>query len=193
MAKVSAIILGAGLSRRMGKENKLFLPIDGKPMIEWVIERVVASSATEIILVGSALSMGLLKKYEGMGIKLVENLHYQSGMTSSIQEGLTTASGDGYMICLGDQPAIMTSTYNSLIESFHNKPTSVVLPFFEGKKGNPVIFPKAIRGEILNHTEPEGCKQIIHENQHQVLKVKTEDPGILMDVDTRADYESQIK
>lgn len=161
-------------------------------MIEWVIERVAASKADEIILVGSELSMGRLLQFEDSKIKVVENPNYQSGMTSSIQEGVKTASGNGYMICLGDQPSIQTNTYDKLIESFKGNEELIILPFCQGQKGNPAIFPKSYREAILAHPEPEGCKAIIQENLEQSIKVDVDDPGILMDVDTREDYETQV-
>jgi len=174
----------------MGKENKLFLPINGKPMIEWVIERVQASWVDEIVLVGSELSMERLVAFENDRIKVVDNPRYESGMTSSIQAGVEVAKGAGFMICLGDQPNIETSTYDQLMDSFRANPDSIILPFFQGKKGNPVIFPATYREAVLAHPEPEGCKGIIQQNQEQVVKTDVTDTGVLMDVDTRGDYEA---
>jgi len=188
MAKVSAIILGAGLSKRMGTANKLFLPVREKPMIEWVIENVKASTADEIILVGSELSMDRLTRFEDEKIRVVENLHYKTGMTSSIQAGVEAARLDGYLICQGDQPYIQTSTYDQLIQSFQLNPTSIILPFFRGKRGNPVIFSKHYREEILAHREPNGCRTIIQKNSNCIIHVEVDDHGVLIDVDTREDY-----
>ena len=188
MAKLSAIILGAGLSRRMGDDNKLFLPIKGKPMIEWVIEKVKNSRIDEIILVGSELSMNQLIRFEDSRMKIVENIHYLSGMTSSIQAGVKEATGDGYMICLGDQPTIEISTYDQLIVGFESTPHSIIIPYYGGRKGNPVVLPGKYRAAILTHSKPEGCKEIIQKNRDYVIEVATDDPGILMDVDTKEDY-----
>ena len=188
MARISAIILGAGLSQRMGKENKLFLTINGKPMIEWVIESVTASSVSEVIIVGSELSMDKLEKWKSASVKVVENKKYKSGMTSSIQTGVNSANGDGYMICLGDQPNIQTSTYDQLIKAFNAHENKIVLPFFEGRKGNPSIFPSQFRGDILQHKDPEGCRAIIQGNKSKIYKVEVSDPGVLMDIDTPQDY-----
>ena len=192
MAKVSAIILGAGLSRRMGEENKLFLPIGGKPMIEWVIQHVGSAGVDEIILVGSELSLDRLKKFENTRTKVVDNPDYQSGMTSSIQAGVEMAAGDGYMICLGDQPNIKTPTYDVLLDAFSSNPAAIVLPFYQGEKGNPVILPKVFRADILAHEEPEGCKGIVMANKELVIQVDVDDPGVLQDIDTKTDYDRQV-
>ena len=188
MPDISAIILAAGLSKRMGPENKLFLSIDRKSMIDWVIERVIASKATEIIIVGSELSTDKLLKWRSERVRLIENIHYQTGMTSSIQTGVKNASGHGYMICLGDQPNIQTNTYDQLIEAFQTDESKIILPFFQGQKGNPAIFPGHFREAILAHKEPEGCRAIILDNKSNTNKVEVSDPGILMDIDTKEDY-----
>lgn len=190
MAKVSAIVLAAGLSKRMGEENKLFLPILDKAMIDWVVEAIDASHADEIILVGSESSLGQLQKWKSNRIQLVENKNYRSGMTSSIQVGVSVANEEGFMICLGDQPRIQTDTYDQLIEAFSENPDSIILPFHEGQKGNPVIFPSSFREEVLNHQEPEGCKEIVQKNADLIVKVEVNDTGVLLDVDTREDYEN---
>ena len=116
MDKVSAIVLAAGLSRRMGEENKLFLAFKGKPLVAWVIEKISQSKADEIIIVTSELS----KKLAGFAndkIKVVNNPDYKIGMTTSIQKGIlaTSESSIGYMICLGDQPLIEIADYNKII------------------------------------------------------------------------------
>jgi len=192
--KISAIILAAGLSRRMGEEDKLFLPINGKPMIEVVIKNVTASLVDEVILVGNEKTIDRLSKYQNDGIRLVENLYYRAGMTSSIQVGIKEASGDAFMICLGDQPKISTSTYAQIIEAHHSKglveKQLITVPFYNGDKGNPVIFSSSYRNEILTHKEPEGCRKIIKNNSGFVQKIEVNDPGILIDVDTMDDYEN---
>ena len=161
-------------------------------MIEWVIQHVGSAGVDEIILVGSELSLDRLKKFENTRTKVVDNPDYQSGMTSSIQAGVEMAAGDGYMICLGDQPNIKTPTYDVLLDAFSSNPAAIVLPFYQGEKGNPVILPKVFRADILAHEEPEGCKGIVMANKELVIQVDVDDPGVLQDIDTKTDYDRQV-
>ena len=188
--QITAIILAAGLSRRMGAENKLFLEVNGKPMVEQVIERVLASKAERVVIVTSELSHDRLLKFRGDRVEVVQNHRYQEGMTSSIQSGVATVSNAHYMICLGDQPTITTNTYNLLMGAFRDIEGNrgIVLPFYEGRKGNPVIFSNSYRDAILTHPEPEGCKELVQANKQHVVKVEVEDAGVLLDIDTREDY-----
>ena len=105
MAKVSAIVVAAGTSSRMGDTNKLFLNYQGKTIIQSVIENIIASNPNEVVVVGSELSMERLASFNYGSIRLVENKDYQRGMTSSIQRGVESskADADGFMICLGEK------------------------------------------------------------------------------------------
>lgn len=192
MTKVSAIVLAAGLSKRMGPENKLFLEIKGRPMVDWVIEQVKASTVDDMIVVASERSIDLLSKWKSDRIRVVENQYYKSGMTSSIQAGIMAASADGYMVCLGDQPKIKTSTYNQIVAGFRltypGNSKAIAVPFYGEKKGNPAVFSSMYRESILNHQEPEGCKRIISDNREAVLPIQIDDGGILTDIDTPDDY-----
>ena len=193
MAKVSAIVLAAGLSRRMGKENKMGLIYKGKPIVQHVIDQLQISSAYETIIVTSEVSQGLFPDQE-----VLLNELYKTGMTSSIQAGVRAASeqSDGYMICLGDQPLIRPQDYDQIIQAFDeslkNDPETITLPSFEGKKGNPVIFSCRYKNAILNHQQPEGCKEIVQRNKKHVVFTALDAPAILQDVDLPEDYQSLI-
>ena len=193
MAKVSAIVLAAGLSRRMGAENKMGLPFKGKPMVHHVVDQLAESEAFETIIVTSEVSQGLFPDQE-----IILNEHYQTGMTSSIQVGIKAASthADGYMICLGDLPLITTADYNKIIRSFEENlkkdAQTIVLPTFDGKNGNPVVFSTEYKEVLLNHPHPEGCKAIVQANQEHLIFQALDTAAILQDVDRPEDYEGLI-
>jgi len=194
MVKVAAILLGAGLSSRMGQDDKLFLPVDGKAMVEWTISNLYYCLSNQVILVGNDLSLPKLKQYENSKVSIIENPDYQQGMTTSIQCGLNNAVGsDGYMICLGDQPFIRTVTYNLIIEAFQKAfikdQKCIIVPYHEISKGNPVIFSSAYKSDILNHKNMEGCRDIIAANKEHVVKIMIDSIEILQDIDTPEDYE----
>lgn len=194
MAKVSAIVLAAGLSRRMGKVNKMGLLFQGKPIVHHVIDQLESSQSFETIIVTSEVSNELFPDH-----KVVMNEQYETGMTSSIQAGVkaTSTGADGFMICLGDQPLINTEDYNELINAFSdhltNNHRAIILPTFEGKKGNPVIFSSHYKNDILNHQHPEGCKGIVQANKDHLVSRALNNSAILLDVDQPEDYERLVK
>ncbi len=184
MASVTAIVLAAGLSRRMGSDNKLLLPIAGKRIVAHVIDQVARSQCHELIVVTSHLTHDAL---EG-GYQRAVNANAEQGMTSSIQTGIRASKKDtdGFMICLGDQPLIQSHTYDQLISQF--KTDSIIVPYHQGQRGNPAIFPSGLKQAILECQDPEGCKSVIAAHRHQVIKVEVDTPSILQDIDTPEDY-----
>ncbi|MEO6221320.1 MAG: nucleotidyltransferase family protein, partial [Ginsengibacter sp.] len=111
---ISAIVLAAGLSTRMGSENKLLLPFNGKPVIVTVIENIIHSGIEERIVVtgrDAGLVSDLLKS---LPVKIIYNDAFKKGMTATIQKGVSVANGEGYMICLGDMPFITSGEYKQL-------------------------------------------------------------------------------
>lgn len=192
---VSAILLAAGESKRMGEQDKLFLKYKGDWIINHVMRNLWASKKSELIIVMQNNDNDLLNGQSSDEIKVAINPDYKKGMTTSIQVGVAAASdkSDGYMICLADQPLMQAQDYDDIIERFEllyaHDPRCIVVPTFEGQKGNPVIFSNVYRDAILGHKEMEGCKQIVRESGVHVYKVAMSKNHILKDVDTPEDYE----
>lgn len=198
MVNVSAIVLAAGLSTRMGSANKLLLPYKGLPIVHHVIQNIIDSGAYEVIVVTSELTYNELKTLESTRVKLVDNVNYKMGMTTSIQSGVKASSTitDGFMICLGDQPHISTANYDEIISTFtsvhQSNSAAIVMPSYEQKKGNPVILSSFYTKDILNHQEMNGCKAIIQINKQHVVECVLNSENILKDIDTPKDYENLI-
>lgn len=193
MANVTAIVLAAGTSSRMGEANKLLLDFKGQPIVKWVIDSVQESTIDELVVVGSELSLDNLKHLVPSDSLLVENYEYKSGMTSSIQAGVRVANEtNALMICLGDLPLLKTDSINRILKVYRENPDRIVLPSHNGRKGNPVIFPSDFRSDILEHQEPEGCKAIIQMNKDRVLLVEA-DSSVLQDIDTPDQYKDLLR
>lgn len=200
MAKISAIVLAAGLSSRMEGQQKLFLPYRKRTILEHMVTELLASLVEEIIVVSSPLTHDQIERMSlaclpaGKGITLVSNPDHKQGMTTTIQCGVksTASDSDGLMICLGDMPRISTAEYDQLIKSFDSSHAedskSILLPFHKGQKGNPVIFSSTYLQAILAHQDMEGCRGIVQSNLSHLIKVSMETDHVLVDVDTPRDY-----
>ena len=199
---IIAVVLAAGLSRRMGEQNKLLLTIGSQTMIEKVVDTVLQSNVEETIVVLGHEAIKIQRVLRGKSVKMLKNTLYQFGMTTSIKAGIQVASTDvaGYMIVLGDLAQIEVSELNLMIEAFgaaiedekqgqeEEEKTPIVIPTFEGKRGNPVIFSVHFREVILKHSEMNGCKGIVEANEEQVIEVEMSQDHILKDIDTPEDY-----
>ncbi len=196
MAKVTAILLAAGMSRRMGA-NKLFLAYKDKPIVQHVLETIKRIRVDERVVVSSEISIDKLRDLIDSDMVLIDNPEYQTGMTSSIKAGVKHANPEhGVMICLADQPLITVENYDQCLDTYQREIQKdekvIVVPYSGNTKGNPVIFSPFWRQAILDHSAPEGCKEIIQVNKSHVVRVDLENDGIVIDVDTPESYRHLI-
>ncbi len=197
-AKVSIILLAAGLSSRMQAGHKLLLPLGRHTMIEEVLTQLQATSAFEWIVVTGHDQKKLIPILSNFHrLKQVSNPHYQNGLTSSIQQGIrnTSPASEGYMLCLSDLPFITSREYQYLLDAFSSRDSSqpcIVRAVFKGSYGHPVIFSRHFKAAILEHRNPQGCREIIKKNIHSVVEIDIATDAILKDVDTNEDYQRLI-
>ncbi len=199
----------------MGAENKLLLPFGDATIFETTLGHI--QSAHSIILDKIVVVLGheadlicpCLEKYKPLRgtvnrMMTIKNMGYESGMTTSIQAGLhilntyynSTKSErnteGGYMICLSDMPLISAEEYTYLAHQFADfykkDKRAIVQPTYQGQRGNPTIFSKKYKDNILHLDYMEGCKPIVQANQNHVYLVEMPTPSVLRDADTPEAY-----
>lgn len=196
---ISAILLSAGESRRMGSQNKLLMPLGSTTLIEQSVDHLLGSKAQEVIVVLGHEATRVRKVLTGRKLKFVENHDYREGMTTSIQAGLRAVASEtkGMMICLSDLPNIEAKEFDTIIDVFEagrrENEKLIVVPTYRDKPGNPVIFASHYRARILAHEEPGGCKGVIEQNSDQVVHAIMSTAHVLEDIDTETEYESHLR
>ena len=191
---ISAILLGAGESKRMGFD-KLSLPWGKKTVFERCLQTLLRSRIKEVVVVRGLRNSGIRNSFHGKKIKIVTNRHAAKGMSSSIRKGLRAVSrrSDGILIALGDQPLLKTRTVNALIRAFDLEKEGIVVPSFRGKTGHPVIFHRAYRKELMGLEGDAGGRSLIEKHREDVRVVRMKSIGIVKDVDTWQDYKKALK
>ena len=207
---ITAIVLAAGLSRRMGNENKLLLPFGQSTILTTTLANILSAKIGEtLIVVGheaqnvQATLVADLQKYplsinaqNASKMTILTNNHYEKGMTTTIQTGVEAADADsaGYMICLSDMPFITPEEYafltNEFLKILETNKQAIVQPVFKGKRGNPTLFSSFYRKHILELTYTEGCKPIVQTHAAHVYLIEMPTDSVLRDIDFRADYEA---
>ena len=188
---ISAILLAAGKSKRMGGENKLVKKIQGTPLIQLSVKNILNSSVDELILVlgyQKEIIEKLINKNEK--IKFVFNKNFESGMASSIKTGLDHLSNntESFFISLGDMPMVNANIYNQLIKSKDIK--EIIVPTYKGKQGNPVLFSKSMKEKIIEITGDAGAKKILNLNKNKILNIEINNQSIIRGFDTQNDFTS---
>jgi len=192
---ISAVILAAGESRRMGEQNKLLLPVGGEAMLVKLATSVCASDVGQVLVVIGHEAEKIRRELNEFPLNFVYNPNFSEGMTTSIKYGVKEVSHecDGLLICLGDMPFINTSEINKLIHTFVQNRIKekklIVVPVFKGQRGNPVLFSSEFRNDILDHKKESGCKGVIMNNSESVMEIQMDNDNILLDVDTLEDFQ----
>ena len=186
--QVSAIILAAGQSQRMGTDNKLLIKFDNCPMIEHVAITLGEANLSEIIVVTGFEAEHIesaLKSYE---VEFVHNPDYEKGLSTSLITGLRSIDhlSEAFIVCLGDMPMVKSSDINELINAFNpDVGHEVCVPMHLGKRGNPVLWSRRFIKEMMQLEGDVGAKRLLHKYNDVVCEVPMQDSGVLLDFDTQ--------
>jgi len=176
--------VAAGQSRRMGKANKLLLPLDTIPVIARVIRAIQAGGIEHIVVVTGHDQQLVVDALQEYSVTLVHNPDYADGMAGSIRTGVIAAGpGQRYLICLGDMPLIQPATYKVVVMAGVDSST-IVQPTFDGQAGHPVVFGAAYYSDLCNLDGDQGARSIFKAAGASRQMLSVDDPGIVMDVDT---------
>jgi molybdenum cofactor cytidylyltransferase len=183
---ISAIVLAAGEASRFGRCKQL-LVLDGKTLIEHVLDRVRQSRVDEVLVVLGAHAEAIRAKIPDACI--VINDDYANGMSTSIQAGLRATNADAAMIVLADQPFIAPSSLDALINAYEQQRARIVIPTFEGARGNPVIIDRTLFAEVMELRGDVGCRAIFGRHAEGIVTVAVDDRGVVTDIDTIEDLD----
>ena len=191
--KIAGIILAAGSSSRMGKPKQL-LPFGKTTLLGQVIHNARQSILYEIIVVLGHGADKIQQRLDLSGTRTILNPAYPTGQSASLKAGLEAVSDpcQGIIFLLGDQPLVRADIINHLVFRFADFPDKIIIPCFEGQRGNPVILPRSLFPHISSLSGDKGARALFDRFKHLILRVPVADPAILMDVDTPADYEGLI-
>ena len=186
---ISAILLAAGESNRMGQLKQL-MPFGQSTIVERTINNLLNSAVSETIVVLGYREEDVRKTIAGKPIKITINPDYQQGMSTSIIAGLKQVDkgARAVLIALGDQPFVNSQTINSLVEAFIANSRGIIIPVYQGRRGNPVIFAIKYKGELLNLKGDTGGREIIKRHPDDVLEAAVNCEGVLLDIDTMENY-----
>jgi molybdenum cofactor cytidylyltransferase len=184
---IAAIILAAGRSTRMGGPNKLLAELSGRKLVRIATEQVLASRASEVIVVTGHQADLVEQALSGLKVKFVRNPDFAAGLASSVKAGIGAVAGDadGAVICLGDMPLIDAHLIDRLIEAFApDRGNLIVVPVADGRRGNPVLWSRRFFSELMTLDGDIGARHLIAKHGEAVAEVPVEGEGAFLDIDT---------
>jgi molybdenum cofactor cytidylyltransferase len=194
--KIHAVILAGGQSKRMGTENKLLVPINGKPMVVLASETVTASKANSVTVITGFEDQKIKEAIQNSNIHFAHNKNFQNGISSSVVTAVKSAPEDcsAILIGLGDMPNITVSHIDQLIDAYNPlEGRAICVPTWKGKRGNPVLWARRFFPEMLQLKGDFGAKELMGKYAELVVEVEMNDNGIVIDIDTPEALEAFTK
>jgi molybdenum cofactor cytidylyltransferase len=176
----------------MGAVNKLTLDVGGTPLLRRAAQTLLAARLNEVVVVVGHEADTARSLLDGLGLRIVENPHYGEGRMTSVYCGMgaLTAPGEGVMVCLSDLPLIEPQDLDALIGAFLDEcPRSILVPTYEGRRGNPVILAQRVRESILAGDRNLGGRRPVDQHPELVRPCPMENDHCVFDLDTPEDYD----
>jgi len=196
-ACVSAILLAAGESRRMG-QPKMLLPWGGTTVLGQVVASFAAAGLDDILVVTGgarrqveALIAGLAKDYP---VRTVFNPAYTQGeMLSSIQAGLAALgpAPRAALVGLGDQPQVREGVVRGICAAFVETGAPLIIPSFRNRRGHPWLLARPLWAEFLALPAATTPRDFLQVHTGGITYLTVEDDSILRDIDTPEEYNRQ--
>jgi len=192
--RIDCFILAAGMSKRMGNENKLLKKIDNKTILNHTLNNHIESKINNINLILGHQKDIILKHIDQQKISIIENNDFKSGMLSSIlkiNENISSKT-TGILISLADMPFVTSEDINKLLEIFNKNDQKIIcIPENKGKLGNPILLPKEIYEDLIRDisklSNDKGLKKLILDKKYSYIKVNLSE-GVTKDFDTNEDF-----
>jgi len=190
-ANISAIILAAGMSSRMG-ELKPLMPLGETTVIEHIVRMFRAAGVGDICVMAGCRVEEVATALPSLEVRLVVNESWASGMFSSIKTGIENlgANCDAFFILPVDIPLVRPGTINALLAAY--QPGLIIHPIFQGRRGHPPLISSYFRQKILNYNGAGGLRSFMGQNELFAVDLAVADRGILSDMDTPRDYQKIV-
>lgn len=192
---VSAIVLAAGLSSRMGVQ-KLLLPWQGTTVIGRIVDTVLSAGIEDVVVVTGRDADRVRNELQGQHVTITFNPLFANGnMVDSIRTGIRAMNVESkaFLLVLGDQPQMQVSTVSRVLEVWQNHPLQICIPSWNMRRGHPWMVPAAFLDDILQLPEKKTMRDFLSSHSSEIHYVLVETPTILADLDTMDDYDSAIK
>ncbi len=189
--RVAALVLAAGSSRRMAGSNKLLAPVGGVTMVRRAANAALASRCVGVVVVTGYDAAAVRQSLAGLELEFAHNAAHESGMASSLRAGLQALPDDidAVVVMLGDMPCIDAGHIDRLIDAFDPQHGNIVVPMKQGRRGNPILWPREFFAEMQQVQGDVGARELLQRHADRIDAVACDDEAIFADVDTPAALE----
>lgn len=191
----AAILLAAGASSRMGRPKAL-LDWRGAPLINWQARQLAAACGLVIPVLGARAPEIAAALPDLPNIRPVRNRAWQRGRSSSIRTGARAIppNAEAIIIASVDQPAT-AEIVQLLLNHLHDDPAvQIAVPRHRNRNGHPPAFRATLLPQLLQINErTQGLKALRRQHASATTFIETDDPTILLDLNSPTDYSAALR
>ncbi|MEH2228849.1 MAG: nucleotidyltransferase family protein [Nostoc sp.] len=191
---IAIMILAAGASTRMGTPKQLLL-YQGRSFLQYITEIAIASVCQPVVVVLGANAEQIHPQIKQLPVKVVKNLDWASGMSTSIKSGIELLNNlpqkiEAVVITLCDQPFVSPQIINQLVDTYYSTKKPIIACEYGDTLGVPALFSQTFFSELATLKETSGAKKVINQNLNELFSIPF--PLGDIDIDTPKDYEQLL-
>lgn len=193
-SSLAALVLAAGCSSR-APGFKPLLPLGESTVVENTINSLRRAGVGDIAVVVGHRAGDLSPVLAGLPVRTVFNERYLDGMYSSVVAGVRSlpASTEAFYLLPADMPLVKSHTVKLLARAYKKTGADVVYPVFANRRGHPPLISSRLAPAIMAWSGPEGLRALLARYEASACDVAVIDEGILLDIDTPADYREALE
>jgi len=186
--KITALLLAAGGSSRLGQPKQLVL-YKNELLINYIIDQISRGGISDIrIVLGSHFSY-IKKKIKNKELVVIQNLYWEEGISSSIKCGLNDLNQEteAVIIFIVDQPFLKPKLISKIIQKFYVSKANIIAACVSGQIVHPVLYRKEVFSKLMELKGDIGGKAIFANEFVETINWK--DEKLLLDIDSIDDLE----
>jgi molybdenum cofactor cytidylyltransferase len=182
---VTAVILAAGASTRMGTQ-KLLLPFGNEPLVRRAARQVCGAGFDDVLVVVGHEHKQVVAALEGLPVRHSVNKEYAAGMGTSFRTAVSDLDSEAALFALADQPLVSTREYRMVLDAYMKESPAIVSVRYGDVMAPPHLFTREFFHELaqLEH----GARPVLQRHADRALVLHFP-PELLLDIDTPEDYE----
>ncbi|MEO8459729.1 MAG: nucleotidyltransferase family protein [Dokdonella sp.] len=182
----ATIVLAAGASRRLGAPKQL-IQVDGESLLRRAVLAALQTRPAQSIVVLGAQSDAIFKTIADLAVQRIDCADWHLGMGASLGTGIMALDDSiaGALIVLCDQPALVASHLQRMIDAWRTSPSRAVASAYSGTLGVPALVPRASFADLLELRGDYGARELLRSRPNEVVAIDA--PDLERDVDFPSD------
>jgi len=152
------------------------------------VETILAAGIIDVIVVVGPGGEDVAKAVGDFPVTVVENGNRESDMAGSVRKGLSALdeNTESAFVCLCDHPFVSPRTLAAMSLCYEERPGTIVIPLYKGRKEHPALLPLLFLNEIGSVA---AFRDVMNRHREEIFLMDTDDEGTVLDMDTWEDYQ----